>query len=166
MEPPQMDLQQPNFRSAYYYIAQLSVGCWWCGATTRAVAVVLPDGHEALDDPDEQDIQRWQAIAGRVLLFYIDQLSVGAGANLCRLAPGFRRVAGDETQASVWVNHCEHCGASLCDDELHCEPGDSFVPDSEARGASVRLFKIDEAVEASAGGCSMDPAFLSFGRRS
>jgi hypothetical protein len=161
-----MDLQEPNFRSANYYVAQLSVDCWRCGATTRAVALVLADGHEALDEPDEQDVQRWQAIAGTALLFYIDQLSVGAEANLCRLAPGFRQVADDETQASVWVNHCEHCGTSLSDDELHCEPGDSFVPDTEARGANVRLFKIDEALEASAGGCSMDTEFLWFARRS
>jgi hypothetical protein len=166
MERPQMDLQEPNFRSAYYYVAQLSVDCRRCGAITRAVALVLPDGHEALDEPDEQDIQRWQAFAGTALLFYIDELSVGAEANLCRLAPGFRRVATDETQACVWVNHCEHCGASLSDDDLHCEPGDSFVPDTEARGANVRLFKIDEAFEAAAGGCSMDPEFLSFARRS
>jgi hypothetical protein len=165
MEAPQMDLQQPNFRSAYYYIAQLSVGCWWCGAPTRAVALVLPDGHEALDEPDEQGIQLWQAFAGTALLFYVAELSVSAEANLSRLAPGFRRVASGETQVSVWVNHCEHCGASLSDDELHCEPGDSFVPDTEARGANVRLFKFDEALEASAGGWSMDTEFLSFARR-
>ena len=161
-----MDLQQPNFRSACYYVAQLSVDCWWCGAVTRAVALVLPDGHEALDEPDEQDIQRWQVFAGWTLLFYIDELSVGAEANLCRLAPGFRRVTGDETQTSVWVNHCEHCRASLSDDELHCEPGDSFLPDTAARGANVRLFRIDEALEATAGGCSMDPEFLPLARRS
>jgi hypothetical protein len=166
MEPPQMDLQEPNFRSAYYYVAQLSVDCWWCGATTRAVALVLPNGHEALDEPDEQEIQRWRAFPGRALLFYIDQLSVSAAANLCRSGPGFRRVAIEETQGSVWVNHCEHCGASLSDDELHGEPGDSFVPDTVERGANVRLFKIDEALEASAGGCSMDPEFLSFARHS
>jgi hypothetical protein len=166
MEPPQMDLQDPNFRSVYHYVAQLSVDCWWCGVTTRAVALVLPDGHEALDQPDEQGVELWQAIAARALLFYIDKLSASAAANMCRLAPGLRRVASEETQASVWVNHCEHCGASLSDDELHCEPGDSFVPDTEARGANVRLFKIDEALEVSAGGCSMDPEFLSFARRS
>jgi hypothetical protein len=34
------------------------------------------------------------------------------------------------------------------------------------RGANVRLFKIDEVLEASAGGCSMDPEFLSFARHS
>jgi hypothetical protein len=162
MEPPQMDLQEPNFRSAYYYVAQLSVDCRRCGATTPAVALVLPDGHEALDEPDEQHIQHWQAFAGRAVLFYVDQLPASAEAHLCRLAPGFRRVAIEETQGSVWVNHCKHCGASLSDDELHCEPGDSFVPDTEARGANVRLFKIDEALEASAGGCSVDPEFLPF----
>jgi hypothetical protein len=161
-----MDLLQPNFRSSHYGIAQLSVDCWFCGASTREVALVLPDGHETLDEPDEQGNQPWRAAAGNALLFYIDELSVGAEANLCRLAPGFRRVATDETQACVWVNHCEHCGASLSDDDLHCEPGDSFVPDTEARGANVRLFKIDEALEATAGGCSMDPEFLSFARRS
>jgi hypothetical protein len=166
MEPPQMDLQEPNFRSTYYYVAQLSVDCSWCGATTRAVALVLPDGHEALDEADEPDVPCWQAIAGTALLFYIDRLSVSAEANLCRLAPGFRRVAIDESQGSVWANHCEHCCASLSDNELHCEPGDSFVPDTAARGANVQLFKIDEALEASAGGCSMDPEFLSFARRS
>jgi hypothetical protein len=165
MEPPQMDLQQPNFRSTYYYIAQLSVDCRLCGATTRVVALILPDGHEALDEPDEQGSQPWQAFAGKALLFYIDQLPAGAAANLCRLAPGFGQVAGDETQSSLWANHCEHCDALLNDDELHCEPGDSFVPDTEAQGADVRLFKIDEALEASAGGCSMDPEFLSFGKR-
>jgi hypothetical protein len=162
MEPPQMDLQEPNFRSDYYYVAQLSVGCWWCRASTRAAALVLPDGHESLDEQDT----RWQVCAGKALLFHIDQLSVGAEANLCRLAPGFRRLAGDETQASVWSNHCEHCGASLSDQELHCEPGDSFVPDTEAWGARVRLFKIDEALEVAAGGCSVDPEFLPFARPS
>jgi hypothetical protein len=165
MEPQQMDLQQPNFRSAYYYVAQLYVDCWWCSATTPVAALVLPDGHEALDESDEQETQPWQAVVGKALLFYIDQLSAGAEANLSRLAPGFRRVS-DETQSSRWANHCEHCDASLSDEVLHCEPGDSFVPDTEARGANVRLLRIDEALEASAGGCSMEPDFLSFARRS
>jgi hypothetical protein len=160
-----MDLLQPNFRSSHYSIAQLSVDCWFCGASTRVVAVVLPNGHETLDEPDEQGNQSWRAAAGNALLFFIDQVPRSVQVHLRLLAPGFQQAWSDEAEDTQWANHCEHCDELLDDDELHCEPGGTFMPMTEAQGAKIRLIKILEPLEAAASGYSPEPEFVRFRQR-
>lgn len=148
-----MELLQPNYRSSTYYIAQRSVGCPRCGASTRVAALALPINHEACEDGEDGQDSTWATVAACALLFGVSQLPPQAGAHLRRLAPGFR-------QESAWSNHCEHCNAPIDDHDLHCEPGDSFVPLSETQGAQITLIEIPEPLEVWASGYSLDPLFL------
>ena len=160
-----MESPQPNFRSTAYYAAQRSIDCRLCGGSTRIVALGLPANHEVLDEDAELDAA-WQPVAANALLFFLEQLPLAAEQQLRLLAPGFRRTPSEAAQHGFWANHCERCDATLDDQELHCEPGDSFVPSSEAEGSKIRVIRIEEPIEVSAQGCSLDPAFLPFGRSS
>jgi hypothetical protein len=160
-----MDLPLPRFRSRGYWLAQLAMVCPFCDAATRVAGVALPANHETLDDAGDQD-SAWQTVAANALLFFITQIPRETENHLRRLAPGFRRAAsGPADGESHWANHCEHCGALLDDQELHCEPGDTFVPITAAQGSTIRLIEFDEPFEASAAGYSLEPEFLPFTRR-
>jgi hypothetical protein len=160
-----MDLPQPAFRSINYSIAQLQIACWVCDGLTRVVAVALPVSHEVTEEVEEErHVAGWQTVCGNALLFHISQLSKKAQRRLIRLAPGFGLAWSGATQESHWLNHCEHCHALLDDHELHCEPGNTFVPSSEAQGSNIRLIKIHEPFEASANGYSLEPEYLPFTR--
>jgi hypothetical protein len=159
-----MDLPYPKFRSRTFLLAQRLTNCWYCGGTTRVAAVGLPVDHEVLDDDEESDALAWQSVADVALLFFIEKLSKNVRKRLRTLAPRFQLMHGAPTQDSYWVNHCEHCNAVLDDHELHCEPGDTFVPISEADGSEIRLAEIHEAFHARAGGYSLAPQFVPFAR--
>jgi hypothetical protein len=159
-----MDLPHPRFRSRTYLVVQRVTTCWLCSASTRVAAVGLPADHEVLDDDEESGASDWQLVAAGALLFYIEELPKSVKKRLRTLAPGFRRAHSGPAQDSYWVNHCEHCNEVLDDHELHCEPGDSFVPISEAEGSELRLAEIHESFHARAGGYSLAPQFLPFAR--
>lgn len=159
-----MDLPLPRFRSRAYWLAQLAMVCPFCGAATRVAGVALPANHETLDDADGQ-VPTWQLAGANALLFLLTQIPQETEGHLRRLAPGFRRTDGGLTGESQWANHCEHCGALLDDQNLHCEPGDSFVPITAAQGSRIRLIEFHEPFEGSAAGYSLEPEFLPFSRR-
>jgi hypothetical protein len=159
-----MDLPSPRFRSEAYWLAQVAVLCPCCGAATRVVGVALPANHETQGDAEDQGCG-WQCVAANALLFFITQISRETECHLRQLAPGFRRADSGAAAESHWVNHCEHCGALLDDQDLHCEPGDTFVPLTAEQGSKIRLIEIHEPFEASAAGYSLEPAFLPFARR-
>jgi hypothetical protein len=167
-----MDLPQPGFRSLCYLVAQRVIACPFCGMRTRVAAVALPIGHEVLEDQEERGQEQglglgtgWQAVAGNALLFFIAQLPGGAAEHLRQQAPGFGLTSNLATHEIHWANHCEHCKALLDDNALHCEPGDSFVPISEAQGTRIRLTEINEPIEGSASGYALEPQFVPFKRR-
>jgi hypothetical protein len=163
-EKQQMDLPSPRFRSRAYWLAQLAMVCRFCGAATRVVAVALPANHETLDDAVDQGCG-WECVAANALLFFITQIPRETERHLRQLAPGFRRADRNAVSESHWANHCEHCGALLDDQDLHCEPGDTFVPITAEQGSKIRLIEIHESFEASAAGYSLEPEFLPFTRR-
>ena len=152
----QMDLKQ-TFRSPKYCIAQMALRCPFCGMATRVAAILLPVGHELLDEEEGQE-SRWQAVGATALLFFVTELSGGSASSLRQLAPGFACVR------DRWSNHCEHCQALLDDQDLHCEPGDTFVPMDTAQGSKIRLVEIDQPIEVSAAGYSLQPEFLPIPR--
>jgi hypothetical protein len=159
-----MDLLLPRFRSRAYWLAQLAMLCPFCGAATRVAGVALPANHETLNDAAEQGCG-WQMVAANALLFFITQLPRETQGHLQQLAPGFRRADSAAAAESHWSNHCEHCGALLDDQDLHCEPGDTFVPITAEQGSRIRLIEFHESFEGSAAGYSLEPGFLPFTRR-
>jgi hypothetical protein len=160
MDLLEMDSLPPNYRSTSYFIARRNVTCGSCGASTRVVAVGLPINHEVREEDSA-----WEAVAGNALLFHIGDVPTAAEVHLRRLAPGFCEALVEPPDESNWANHCEHCGVQIDDHELHCEPGDTFVPISEAQGSKIRLTEIAEPFEAYAAGYSLESMFVPFPRR-
>jgi hypothetical protein len=126
--------------------------------------VGLPVDHEVLDHDEDGGAPAWQSIAAGALLFYLEELPKSVERRLCILAPGFRLAHREAAPSPHWLNHCAHCNAVLDDQELHCEPGDTFVPISESAGSEIQLTEIHEPFQARAGGYSLATQFLSFAR--
>lgn len=157
-----MDLTQPNYRSSSYLIAQRWVNCASCGASTPVVALALPIGHAVREEDEEGTESTWQEVHGCALLFHVFHVPPAVQSQLGRLAPNFRPAADEDPPA--WSNHCENCAAPIDDQDLHCEPGDTFVPFSEGQGANISLIEIREPFEAAASGYSLEPPFLPLPR--
>jgi hypothetical protein len=154
---------EANVRSPGYYIAVTRALCRNCGESTRVLALAATRDHETLDaDPEGTD--PWQHAGIVAFLFHVTYLSDEVQRRLLPFSPEFRSQHGDAGSSAYWVNHCQHCGGVLDDQELHCEPG-VFMPGSEAEAAEIGLFKMDHLLEAAAAGYAPEPEFLEFMRR-
>jgi hypothetical protein len=154
-------LSDPNLRSPTYYVAQTNAACRDCGLSTQLLALALPRTHETLEDgATDSAADTWQNADVDAFLFYVEQLPHDVQHRLQRMSPGYRQARSAATQGVYWVNHCEHCGASLDDYELHCEPEGAFMPCSEAEARKIHLLQILEPIEALAAGYSPDPVFF------
>jgi hypothetical protein len=155
-----------NVRSRGYFVLRTRGRCPRCGALTRLVALALPHEHEILaDEPDERGEQPvrelWQAALCSALLFYVGYLPRAAQRRMAEFSPHYRHAPSAATQESYWANHCEHCGSTLEDHDLYCEPDGAFLPLGGAAAADVELIWIGEPIEAQVGGYSCDPDFLA-----
>ena len=164
-----------NVRSQTYYVARATAPCWHCGMSTRVLALAMPGIHETLDIDAADDGEDsggylaavpWQRAGANAFLFHVHQLSQAVQHRLEDLSLHFRPARSAATQNTYWANHCEHCGALLDDQELHCEPGGAFSPSSEAAAATIELLHVDAPLRAAASGYALEPEFLRFMRRS
>jgi hypothetical protein len=166
-------LADANVRSQTYYVARTNVRCRHCGLSTRVLALAMPHGHETLHDDTQADAGGgdpasgdWQRAAFNAMLFYVERLPDDVQDRLNRISPFFRLAHSAPTLNSYWANHCEHCGTSLGDHELHCEPDGAFMPSSEAAATNIQLQQIQEPFEAVAAGYAFEPEFFGFVGRS
>jgi hypothetical protein len=148
-----------NVRSRSYLIALAHQLCGQCGRSTRVLALAVPPGHETADSESE-DGGPWQRADAPAFLFFLTWLPDGV---LQRLLPHalYQRTHGEESSASHWANHCEHCGSALSDEELHCEPG-VFMPGGKAEAGQIQMLTVDEAFEAATAGYAVDPEFIQW----
>ena len=169
-----------NLRAPTYYVARSNAHCRHCGLRTRLWALAVPRTHETLEDGTAvgdagaviddagaeaaQASDAWQCPNVNAILFYVEALPQDVQFLLQQIAPGFRPAQSAAIQARYWVNHCEHCGATLEDHELHCEPDGAFLPSSEAAAARIQLRRIQEPFEALSGGYSPDPPYFGLMR--
>lgn len=158
-----------NYRADHYLIARAVGVCLHCGAATRFVAVMLPEGHEARALPEESGHEAggstapadpWDRVGRRALVFHVEFLPEAVRRRLQEHAPGYRLAASETTQCSYWANHCERCGAMQEDHELFCEPEGAFLPMSPAAAKAILLLPVGEPCAAGAGGYAIDPEFL------
>jgi hypothetical protein len=162
-------LPDANVRSTAYFAARADVHCRHCGLSSQAVALAVPPEHETLEmaaDAGDSDSDSWQGAHGHAFLFFVEALSESAMGQLNRLSPGYRLGDSPSAPNSYLMNHCRHCGTSLDDFELHCEPEGAFMPADEEAAAKIELLRISERLEATAAGYSLEPEFLRFMRRS
>jgi hypothetical protein len=155
----------PNYRSPNYRIARADTRCRHCGRTTRVLALLLPEDHEALDTETAEELNAWQLAGTNAFLFYVAHLPESVQRRVFQLSPTFRVAHSKATSNAYWANHCEHCDTLLDDHELHCEPDGAFMPCSEAEAGNILLLQIDEPFEAVAAGCALEPEFFRFMRK-
>jgi|HubBroStandDraft_5_1064220.scaffolds.fasta_scaffold597874_1 hypothetical protein len=153
-----------NVRSPHYFIARTRAVCRHCGESTELFALALPPGHETLVVGDDDELghaaEDWSFAIHHALLFHIEFLNAVVAAKLANCTRTFRLVHQYPGACPAWSNHCEACGSRLDDEELFCEPGEAFFPISESVATAIRLLRIDDTLEAAAGGYFFDPDFF------
>jgi hypothetical protein len=149
-----MQVPDANIRSSSYYVAQTNAQCERCNRTTRVIALALPPRHETRLEG------RWQRVVANAFIFYVTELPRPVYRHLLRLSPLFSRKRGEGELNPYWANHCEHCGAMLNDDVLHCEPG-GFMPSLPAQAEAICLSHVAGGFSALAAGYALDPQFFS-----
>jgi hypothetical protein len=152
-----------NVRAPRVLLAATAAICGRCGGATRVFALVVPPGHLVLepDDGCAQDAAapaEWCVAPHGAFLFHVGFVNDAAARRLRRLTRGFRAVRTD--CADCWANHCECCGSMLEDQDLFCEPGGAFLPESPELARRIHLVAIDEPFEACAAGFDHDPPFF------
>jgi len=156
---------EANYRSSGYSVASTATRCPHCGGSTRVLALLLPEDHEALDTETAEELHAWQRAGTNAFLFYVAHLPENVQRRLLQLARTFRVADSEATLNAYWANHCEHCGLLLNDHELHCEPDGAFMPCSAAAAQNIVLLQVNEPFEAVAAGCALEPEFLRFMRK-
>jgi hypothetical protein len=151
-----------NIRSKTYYVARTVAPCHHCRLPTCLLALALPRDHEILD-PDESGV--WYPAEVNAFLFHIERLPEDIQCELRRLSQQFH-LSKSAAIDSRWANHCDHCGALLDDEELHCEMDSPFMPSNGAAAARIELLEILKPLEVSAHGYAMEPEHFQLVRRS
>jgi len=141
-----------NIRSSSYYIAQTEVQCLSCDQWTRVLALALPAPHEVLIEDE------WQSADVSAFLFYVTELPEDVRHQL-QTSSFFRLTRAEDASDPCWANHCEHCGALVSDDELHCETG-GFMPGHADEAQTISLIEVRQAFRAVAAGYAVDPEFF------
>jgi hypothetical protein len=157
-----LSLSDANIRSQDYFVARTRARCRHCGRTTGLLALALSGKHEARVADDSEG---WQTAGGNAFVFQVEQLPDHVQARLSRLSRHFRPAPIGAAGSSTWTNHCEHCGAVLEEQDLHCEPGGAFMPSNETAAARIQLLQMREPFEAVAAGYALEPQYFHFMRR-
>jgi hypothetical protein len=125
--------------------------------------LALPRDHETLD-PDESGV--WHPAPVNAFLFHIEYLPDDIRCQLSRLSRQFHLPKSAAAFGSCWVNHCDHCGVPLDDEEIHCEMDSAFMPSSGAAAANIQLLEVLKPLEVLAHGYAMEPEYFQLMRRS
>jgi hypothetical protein len=143
--------QTPNVRAASYFVATTTRACWCCQTITRVVGVVLPAGHEILEEGDDPVGDFWDRAPEPALLSYVSDLIESVAVRLQQRAPLYRVDFSQTTQSFYWMNHCANCEAKLGDFETFNELGVAFEPRNAEQASAIELEKIAEPFS---GACS------------
>jgi hypothetical protein len=106
------------------YVACATAHCQRCAAQIEVITIFCVQG--ALDGEPLEDFS----------VMRISAVDDALGAQLT-LWPFFRK------KASLFCNHCSHCGAPQQDIDLHCEPDGVFVHMDAASREAMTLTPLD-----------------------
>jgi hypothetical protein len=130
-----------------------------CSTITKVFALALPAGYESLyvnDDTPGDESETWEAPGMAAVISYVEYLPVTVAERIRAITPHYRLDLENETGESFWLNHCEHCGAQMMEEELHGDPDSPFgLMPSEGLEA-IRWYEVREPFEARAGAESHD----------
>ena len=85
------------------------------------------------------------------ILSFVSELPNAVVSHVRELTSRYQLVCDREGSSGIWVNHCEHCGARMSEEELHDGLDGPFGPEPHEGLESVRLHEVREPFEASAG---------------
>lgn len=151
----------PNVRSTKYTIVESKSRCLQCNTVTTVFALTLPAGYESLfvndddDDTPEEERETWEPTEFPAVLSYVGYLPESVATRIRALTPHYRIDHRDgEPDEAFWMNHCEHCGAQLEEEDLHGEPDSPFTSMAYLGLEAIKLHEVREPFEASVGGQS------------
>jgi hypothetical protein len=150
---------QPNVRSSKYFIVESRTRCDRCKLVTKVFGLALPADYESLyvdDDTPDDENGTWESPGMAAVLSYVDYVPESVANRIRLVTPHYRLDAQSEGNGTFWMNHCEHCGAPMEEEELHGDPGGPFAPLSDEGLEAIRLHEVREPFAAGAGGQSYD----------
>ena len=140
---------KPNVRSAKYIIVQTRTLCQQCHLVTTVFAFSLPAGYESLCAYDDDETETWEALGIAAVLSYVEYLSEAVARHIHAITTHYRMDRNLETGESFWMNHCQHCGTQMNEEELH-ELDGPFNPTTDQGLEAIQLHPIHEPFEARA----------------
>jgi hypothetical protein len=149
----------PNVRSSRYFIVESRMRCDQCNVVTAVFGLALPADYESLyvdDDAPDDESGTWESPRFAAVLSYVDYLPETVAHRIRSVTPHYRLDVASEAGGTFWMNHCEHCGAQLEEEELHGDPGSPFGPMPDEGLEAIRLHEVREPFSAWAGGESHD----------
>ena len=156
-----------NNRSPGYFIACALQRCECCCNLTRVVGLVLPAGHETLEDVEDslsegRDEDVWETANRGAILFDVEYLPDTVQTRLHQLSQHYCRDFSEATGSSNWMNHCSFCGAQQADFDVYCEPEGAFMPISAEAAKKIWLHEVPEPFAAQATGYAYAPEFIEY----
>ncbi|MBF8224531.1 DUF5710 domain-containing protein [Halomonas sp. 328] len=158
------DIPDYNIRAACYQIAESEKLCWKCGASTKVIGFLLPEGFEYVEplDPEdagfgpsdeytEEELQAWLKSENSVEWCYIDsptypffitELPNTVSDEARKISSNYRRNYSKQAGESYWMNHCQSCGMKQGDFAMHQEPSGVFFPFNGSEAERITLHPI------------------------
>ncbi|EBF4612483.1 TPA: DNA primase [Salmonella enterica] len=155
-------LSDCNVIAPYWYIAQAYDYCWKCGCGTVMTSVLLPEGHQTLEQDDDGLIY-WEKHETPAFIFYIYDIPGHILKNLERVTHYLSKDYSKTVDAKYWMNHCQHCHMKQGDFQLHCEDDGAFTPSSREQASGIYLTRIEQSFSASCGSISHEHLHFRFG---
>jgi hypothetical protein len=150
---------QFNVRADRYFIVESRMKCEQCKALTAVFAFTLPADYESLytdDDTPDDESGTWDVPGFAAVLSYVDYIPETVIDRVCSMTQHYRLGRNEAGGGTFWMNHCEHCGAQVEEEELHGEFESPFGPMPSEGLEAIRLHEVHEPFTAWAGVQSHD----------
>jgi len=152
---------QFNVRAGRYFIVESRMRCEQCKALTAVFGFALPADYESLysdtdDDTPDDECGTWEVPGFAAVLSYVDYIPESVVDHVCSMTQNYRLDHNEAGGGSFWMNHCEHCGAQVEEEELHGELESPFGPMPSEGLEAIRLHEVHEPFTAWVGGQSYD----------
>jgi hypothetical protein len=150
---------QFNVRAGRYFIVESRMKCEQCKALTAVFGFALPADYESLyadDDTPDDASGTWEVPGFAAVLSYVDYIPESVANHVFSMTQHYRLDSNEAVGGSFWMNHCEHCGAQVEEEELHGELESPFGPMPSEGLEAIRLHEVHEPFTASAGVQSHD----------
>lgn len=143
-----------NVRSSRYTIVESRAACPRCHVATKVFAFALPAGYESLnidDDMPDEERGTWESPGMAAVLSYVEYLPQRVAKQIQALTAHYHLDQEGQSARVFWMNHCEHCGAPLMEEELHGDPDSPFGAMPHEGLGTIRFHQVRESFDAWAG---------------